>query len=530
MTSIKLIKQTATNILDKGCIESSSIEYKKSFDVIQYESILKTICAFSNNIDRNEYSLIFIGVEEENNKETGAKAVPIKPIIGIPEHKIETTIGQLKELINGGKLSIRVKTELLDCVYDDKHYILVAVFEGDDLCKITDKGISYIKRKLEENKRRENVKLEPVAYIRSERDSIKADYIQEEALRRKFSQYSYLSDVSDDATEDDLNLALMQEFCVKSKKPENYKSLGRNELAERLNAFSKFSIDGKRRLTNYGVLMFTLNPEKYIQGAYTHMLIETINGTERVRKPYDFYGPVWVQIQKVWDMFDSYVIQESFTKPGWLNKKLRNYPQKALREAAVNAIFHKRYDLFREVRIYVTPKDVCITNFNRPLIPITIKDMNEKPRIRATDYINKELKDPLYALGFIEKEGTGIEDIKRTLLENGNPVIEYDLDGDERNYTSLTIYANSEFVKQMESDNSLHVNSEEHSDIKLPRNQQIVYETILNNPGLRIPELSKISGLKESSIDNALRELRKSGLVEFVGNKKDGGYYTKTTD
>lgn len=271
--------------------------------------------------------------------------------------------------------------------------------------------------------------------------------------------------------------------------------------------------------------MFSLNPEKYIQNAYTHILIETFNGVEKVRKPYDFYGPVWVQIQKVWDIFDTFVIQESFTKPGWLNKKLKNYPQKALREAAANAIFHKRYDLYRPVEIYVTPKDVCFTNYNRPLLPTTIKDLNEKPRVRAKDYINNELKEPLFLLGFIEKEGTGLEDIKNTLLENGNPDIEYDLDGDERDFTSATIWANREFVEQMRGIIETPKVQTTYDPKKLPTIQKLVYETIAKNPGLRIPRISEMSGLKESQVHNALKELRKKDVIIYAGSNKDGGYY-----
>ena len=146
MINKKLIKQTANNMLEQGSIEDSTVEYKKSFDVVQYQAILKTVCAFSNNFDKNDYGLIFIGVEEENNKETGDKAIPIKPIIGIPEAKIETTINQLKELVNNGHLSIKPKIDYLDCVYSNKHYILVIVYQGNDYCEITDRGIKFIKR------------------------------------------------------------------------------------------------------------------------------------------------------------------------------------------------------------------------------------------------------------------------------------------------------------------------------------------------------------------------------------------------
>ena len=118
MIDKKLIKQTANNMLEKGSIEGSTIEYKKSFDIVQYQTILKTVCAFSNNFDKNDYGFIFIGVEEENNKETGDKAIPIKPIIGIPEAKIETTINQLKELVNDGHLTIKHQLSLLPyCTY-----------------------------------------------------------------------------------------------------------------------------------------------------------------------------------------------------------------------------------------------------------------------------------------------------------------------------------------------------------------------------------------------------------------------------
>lgn len=197
-----------------------------------------------------------------------------------------------------------------------------------------------------------------------------------------------------------------------------------------------------------------------------------------------------------------------------------------LREAAANAIFHKRYDLYRPVEIYVTPKDVCFTNYNRPLLPTTIKDLNEKPRVRAKDYINNELKEPLFLLGFIEKEGTGLEDIKNTLLENGNPVIEYDSDGDERDFTSATIWANKEFVEQMNGTIQTSTNIEVSYDPKkLPKIQKMVYEAIARNPGLRLPAIRNICGLKDSAVDNAIKALRKKALIKYAGTKKEGGYY-----
>ena len=60
---------------------------------------------------------------------------------------------------------------------------------------------------------------------------------------------------------------------------------------------------------------------------------------------------------------------------------------------------------------------------------------------------------------------------------------------------------------------------------KSPKIQKLVYETIANNSGIRIPRISELSGLKQTSIDNALRELKKKNLIKYAGSKKDGGYY-----
>ena len=38
--------------------------------------------------------------------------------------------------------------------YHFEYYILVVVYEGDDYCEVTDRGTKYIKRKLEENKKK----------------------------------------------------------------------------------------------------------------------------------------------------------------------------------------------------------------------------------------------------------------------------------------------------------------------------------------------------------------------------------------
>ena len=81
----KQIKKQANEILKTRTAECSYIEYKSSEQ--QLDKILKTICAYGNNYYNNDIQYIFIGVEEENSEDN--KAIPILPIVGIPEGRLE---------------------------------------------------------------------------------------------------------------------------------------------------------------------------------------------------------------------------------------------------------------------------------------------------------------------------------------------------------------------------------------------------------------------------------------------------------
>ena len=59
-------KKDANEILLSQKAESSCIEYKLSEN--QLDKILKTLCAYGNTYFDNDYSYLFIGVEEEKNE------------------------------------------------------------------------------------------------------------------------------------------------------------------------------------------------------------------------------------------------------------------------------------------------------------------------------------------------------------------------------------------------------------------------------------------------------------------------------
>ncbi len=115
------VKKLANEILKNRTAECSYIEYKASEQ--QLDKILKTICAYGNNYYNNDIQFIFIGVEEENNKEQ--KAIPGIPIIGIEEgrlKKCKNTINSLRSF-----LYPNVAFEVVSNDLEDISYLLIIV-------------------------------------------------------------------------------------------------------------------------------------------------------------------------------------------------------------------------------------------------------------------------------------------------------------------------------------------------------------------------------------------------------------------
>lgn len=63
------INKTTKEILLARAVECAGVEYKKSSNF--KDKILKTVCAFANNIIRNEINFLFVGVSEDSSESGG---------------------------------------------------------------------------------------------------------------------------------------------------------------------------------------------------------------------------------------------------------------------------------------------------------------------------------------------------------------------------------------------------------------------------------------------------------------------------
>ncbi len=425
------IKERANEILKNRTAECSYIEYKSSEK--QLDKILKTICAYGNNYYNNDIQYIFIGVEEENNDDN--KAIPLLPIKGIAEGRLE----KCKNAINSLRsfLYPNVAFEVLSNELDGVNYLVVIVLRQTG-------GPFMVAEKAEKDKK---INLKPGRYVRIEADTRLARVDEEYDLLRKFSNFHYSSIVSSGALIDDLSIDLLREFISKTSSRQISEGMEKKELAKSLELIDK-NDPTDRRVKNYAILMFSERPDEFIPYAYTELIIDMF-GTKRKMESKVFKGAVWKQYYSALEYINSNFLNELVIRVDGNaeNRKVENFTFIALEELLANAIVHNNYENGKPIQIYISEKQINIVNYNKPLPPIRISDLNERTFFNERDTENPEIRDMFKALGIIESFGTGIGEAKRSMRENGSPDLFYKTFDVNDNVTSVVIPVNEEYYE-----------------------------------------------------------------------------------
>ena len=452
------IKKRANEILCNREPECSYIEYKASSK--QFDKLLKTLCAYGNNYYDNDIQYIFIGVEEANNAEE--KAVPLLPIKGVSKGELEKCRNDINSL--RPFLYPNVRFEIIANRYEEKDYLLVVVTRQTG-------GPFMVSDRAEHNKK---IKLKAGRYVRIEAETRLAKIVEEYDLMRKFSDYHFSSLPNNDATADDLNLDFIREYISKTSDRRVMGNMSKEELCMALGLLDRNDPAGKR-VKNFALLMFCDNPEHFIPYAYAEIIVDMF-GTKRKMQSKTFTGPIWKQYQAIVkyindNYLDTLVLRSDSKEE---NRRLSNYTFTSVEELVANAIVHNNYENRKAVQIYVSETMINIVNYNSPLPPLQISDLNNRSFFNERDTENPEIRDMFKKLGIIESFGTGIGEAKRSLKKNGSPDLFYKEFEGNANVTSVVIPVNKEYLQ-------LKNEGKPKKELGIESQTQVVKQKIMNS-------------------------------------------------
>ena len=394
-------------LLNKSKIESNRIEFKEGWNP---DSIYRSICAFANDFDNIGGGYILVGVEEKDGK-------AVRPVKGLSEADMDVI---QREMIGYNSLVIPYYApKISDEMVDGKHVLAIWVSSGIERpFKVPDHVTAKVKS--------HNY------YIRYGTSSIvpKGEQLQE--LLNLANQTPFDERGNQQATVNDISLILIRDYLTKigSKLATEAVKMSMEDLLEQMNLFT--GPKEMRLIKNVALMMFCEDPSRFFP--YTQVDI-VIFPEGKVNNPNHFSettlkGPVPLMIHSTLNYLKSSVLHEKVIKQKDRAESLRffNYPQQALEESIVNALYHRDYRQYEPVEITVEPDRISILSFSGPDRSISMEAIRKGENLRCRRYRNRRLGDFLKELDLTEGRSTGIPTIQKELAKNGSPLATFETD------------------------------------------------------------------------------------------------------
>ena len=377
-----------TKIITHG--ESDRVEFTESMKDL--DKIREAICAFANDLpDRRTPGVFFIGIKNDKNYANL-----------IIDDKLLNTLGGLR---NDGKIlpfpvMAVEKRNLNGCE------VAVIQVEPSDNPPIKVDGRCWIR-------------------VGPRRGQASDEEERRLTEKRRWGDVPYdMQGVRGASVENDLDMRkFVNEYLPVAVSPEVLQENDRDPQ-DQLMSLRLITQDGTPTIT--AILMLGKTPLDWFPGVYIQFI--RFAGEEfdtgQIENNKEMHGTLPDQLEKLdkileanissaLDMRDSKHIQQP------------DYPLAALREITRNAIIHRNYDGSNTpVKIHWFPDRVEIISPSSVYGRVTQENFGEPG---VADYRNPTIAEAMKNMGYMQKFGSGIDTAKRTLRENGNPDIEFQL-------------------------------------------------------------------------------------------------------
>jgi len=172
-------------------------------------------------------------------------------------------------------------------------------------------------------------------------------------------------------------------------------------------------VDNHFAINNVGLLFFAKQPEKRLKQSYVTCVRYHGNTMSSAIDRKDFYGDLISQVEAAEDFVKRHT-RLAFKMDGFNRIDIEEYPYTAIREAIINAVCHRDYDL--QNNIFVNIFDDRMEVISPGSIPngLTLKEVEGKSIPR-----NTTITDLFRKADYIEKLGTGLKRMHEEMLMHG---------------------------------------------------------------------------------------------------------------
>jgi ATP-dependent DNA helicase RecG len=401
--------------------ESVRLELKAAWSEQTLDQIMRTICAFANDFQELNGGYIIIGIREDENHR------PILP----PEGLENTDIDEIQQTIRGQ--CKRIEPEYYPVISPEVYHgklILVIWCPGGD-------NRPYQAPPQAKSGDREY-------YVRLGSATVEAKGEVLTQLMQKTAKLPFDARRNQAYGIDIISPSLVRSFLFDIKSDWSISNgIQERDLYRQLGISAP--VNGHDVPRNIALLFFVDDPEKYFPGARIDVVQYGDEGDlleERI-----FRGPLHVQLRQTLDYLDNLSTKMIKKVPGQAEaKRTVAFPYDAMREALVNAVYHRSYEGTpdpTQVRLY--PDRMEIISYPGPMPGIELTHFQRGASVPPVPNRNRLIGNFLKDLKLAEGRGTGIPKIRRTMRENGSPEPTFYFTED-RSYFQVTLPAHPQYL------------------------------------------------------------------------------------
>lgn len=256
------------------------------------------------------------------------------------------------------------------------------------------------------------------------------------------------------------------------------------------------------KLKNAAVLVFGASPQQFF--LQSEVRCAKFKGTKAVKPFLDMKvvgGTLLRQIDECEKFVLDNIRKSAWVEPGKLEREEKwEYPLQAIREAITNAIAHRDYDSPASAHISIFEDRIEVWNPGKLPEPLKLEDLK---RSHKSIPVNPLLANILFLVKYIEKWGTGTNDIVKWCLEEGlpEPIFKEESGG-------LCVVIRK--FKTLEELDGLGLNER----------QKKAIEYVKKNKSISNKELQDITGVSRATASRELAALVKMELLKPTGTGK----------
>jgi len=411
------------DLIQARTVESERIEFKKSWDEHIRKSVIKSLCAFANDLHNLNGGYVVLGIEEKEGK-------PILPPFGLEGVDMD----RLQKEIRGSckRIDPEYHPVISPEIFMEKQIVVLWAPAGDS-------------RPYQAPDPRDDTARKHFVRIGSESIEAKGEILNQ--LLQLTAKVPFDDRRRTDVPIHHVSGSLIRKFLsdVGSDLSRTGPETSPAELLRFLGCTSK--TNGEEVPRNVALMFFTDNPEDYFPGTRIEVVHYGDEAGGDLIEEQVFRGPLDLMLKQTLDYLDGLSTELIHKVPAQAEvRRFVAFPYEAMEEALSNAVLHRGYDAPREpIKVGLYPDRMEIVSYPGPVPGLELAHLRPGARPPALPQRNRRIGEFLKDLRLAEMRNTGIPKIFRRMQENGSPQPVFEFDKD-RTYFRVILPAHPRYV------------------------------------------------------------------------------------